>query len=155
MLSWGIWRIRHVFVEIYLNSLIFPSLFGDKPNSFMSQPSTYIFPFPFGLPFHSGRHTELSRISCAIQQGLISHLFYTQNQQCIYANPNFPVPSTHPSIPLVSRYICSLHLCVYFCFASKIFHIQVEGFLASKGSPVLQPHGYMFTPNNMQNQIAS
>ena len=44
----------------------------------------HIFPlfwisFPFKL---------LQNIPCAIQQALISHLFYTQYQQCIYVNPH-------------------------------------------------------------------
>ena len=122
MLSWGIWRMRHVFVEIYLNSLIFPSLFGDKPNSFMSQPSTYIFPFPFGLPFHSGRHTELSRISCAIQQVLISHLFIHR------------INSVYVLIP-ISQFLAPTlpspwHLYIFvLCVCVSIYALQIRSYI--------------------------
>ena len=36
----------------------------------------YTYPLPFGLPSHSGYHSELSRVSYAIQHALISYLFY-------------------------------------------------------------------------------
>ena len=48
----------------------------------MNQPYIYIYPLPSGLPSHSGHHSALSRIPCAIQYILISYLFYTQYQQC-------------------------------------------------------------------------
>ena len=34
----------------------------------------------FGLPYHSGHHSALSRAPCAIQYVLITHLLYTKQQ---------------------------------------------------------------------------
>ena len=47
---------------------------------------TYI-PSFFGFLSHLGHQSALSRVPCATQQVLISYLFYTQYQQCIYVNP--------------------------------------------------------------------
>ena len=54
----------------------------------MNQLYIYMYPLPFGFPSYSGHHSTLkvefpkkiknkSRIPCAIQQILISYLFYT------------------------------------------------------------------------------
>ena len=43
---------------------------------------------------------QQSGVPCAIQQVLISYLFYTY--QCIYVNPNLPIHHTRPFPPLVS-----------------------------------------------------
>ena len=51
----------------------------------------YIYPLSFGFPSHLGHRRALGRVPCAIQQVLISYLFYTQCQQCIYVNPNLPI----------------------------------------------------------------
>ena len=40
-----------------------------------------------------------------------------QQQQCIYVNPSPPVPPTH--LPLPCPHVCSLHLCLYSCPASR------------------------------------
>ena len=50
----------------------------------------HISPF-FVFPSHLGHHRSLSTVPCAIQQALISYLFYTQYQQCMYVNPNLPI----------------------------------------------------------------
>ena len=56
-----------------------------------AQQSEYVHSF---LRFfsHIGHYRVLSRVPCAIQQVLISYLFYIQ--QCVYVNPNLP---TYPS----------------------------------------------------------
>lgn len=49
--------------------------------------------------FPIGRYRVLSRAPCAIQQVLISYLFYIQ--ECVYVSPNLPVypsPSLSPSL---------------------------------------------------------
>ena len=78
-------------------------------------------PHSFGLSSHSGHHSKLSRVPCSIQQVLISYLFYSQSQQCIYANPSLPIPPSFP--PLCYPFICFLCLCLYICFANKIISI--------------------------------
>ena len=84
----------------------------------MNQLYIYIYPLFFGFPSHLGHHSALSRVPCAIQYVLISYLFYTQYQQhiCVDRVSQLPPPSFPPWYP----YICSLHLCLYFCFANKI-----------------------------------
>ena len=42
----------------------------------MIQPYTYMHPLPFGLSSHSGHHGALRSIPRAIQNVLISYLFY-------------------------------------------------------------------------------
>ena len=43
----------------------------------------------YRFPSHLGHHGAQNRVCCAIQQVLISYLFYTQ--QCIYVNPNLAI----------------------------------------------------------------
>ena len=40
----------------------------------------------------------LGRVSCAVQQVTVSHLFYIQ--QCVYVSPIFPVHLLPPNLPL-------------------------------------------------------
>ena len=91
----------------------------------MNQLYIYIYPLPFGSPSYSGYCSALSRVPCAIQYVLISYVFYTQYQQCIYVNSNLPIPPT-PSRPPWYPYICSLCLCLYFCFANRIMYTKNE-----------------------------
>ena len=148
MLSWGIWRMRHVFVEIYSNSLIFPSLFGDKSNSCslqycqfllyskMNQPSTYIFPFPFGLPSHSGHHIELS-IEYPVLYSRSSLVIFLYIESIVYmCQSQFP-NSLHPPFHLLGIYIFVLCVCVSisalqirsYIFRYKVSqHLQVAQF---------------------------
>ena len=70
----------------------------------MNQPYIYIYPFLFGLASHSGHHSALSRVPCAIWQVIISYPFYTQYQQCKYVHPNLPIPSTLPVSPLTFHF---------------------------------------------------
>ena len=70
----------------------------------------YMYPFFFRFPSHVGHHRALSRIPSAIQQALISYLFYTQ--QCIYVNPSLPNHPTSPSplgVHMFVLYVWSTH----------------------------------------------
>ena len=58
-----------------------------------------------------------------IQQVLISYPFYTH--QCTLVNPNLPIhhtttTPTPTAFPPCCPYICSLHLCLYFCPANRL-----------------------------------
>ena len=68
----------------------------------------YIYPLFFRFPSHLGHHRALSRVPCAIQQVLISYLFYTQ--QCIYVNPNLPIHPTPPPPLGIHKFV--LYICV-------------------------------------------
>ena len=59
----------------------------------------------FGLPSHWGQQRALSRAIV-----------------WIYANPNLPIPPPQLPAPWYP-YLCSLHMCFYFCFANKIIYI--------------------------------
>ena len=93
----------------------------------VNQLYVYIHPLFFLFPSHLGHHRALSSVPCAIQQVLISYLFYTQYQQCIYVNPNLPIHPTSP-FPIWYPYIYSLHWCLYLCFANKIIYTIFLGF---------------------------
>ena len=89
----------------------------------VSQLYIYLYSLFCGFPSHLGSHRALSRVPCAIQQVLISYLFYTQYQQlhiCQFQSSN----SSHPHFPLWYPYTCSLHLCLClcFCFVNKIVY---------------------------------
>ena len=87
----------------------------------VNQLYVYIYPFFLGFPSHLGHHRVLSRVPCAIQQVLISYLFYTQCQQCIYVNPKLPIHP--PPCPFcLGIDVWSLHLCLSFCFVNKIVY---------------------------------
>ena len=59
------------------------------PYSKVNQLYVYIYPLFFAFPYHLGHNRALRRVLCAIQEVLISYLFYTWNQECIYVNPNY------------------------------------------------------------------
>ena len=103
--------LKLIFLECTCFTILCQFLLYKKEN----QLYIYICPLFFGFPSQLGHHRELSRAPQAVQQVLICHLFYTQYQQCMYVNP-FP-NSSHPTW---CPYICSLHLCLCFCFADKI-----------------------------------
>ena len=70
----------------------------------------------FWIPSHLAYHRALGKVSCAIQQVLISYLFYTQYQQYIYVSiSQFPNSSHHPptlgSICLFSISVSLFILC--------------------------------------------
>ena len=92
------------------------------PHSKVNQLYIYIYLLFFGFPSHLGHQRALSRVPCALQQVLISYLFYTQ--QCIHVNPNLPIHPT-PLPPMV--YI-------------RLFSTSVSPFLLCK-----QVHLYHFS----------
>ena len=49
----------------------------------------HIYPLFFRFYSHIGHYRVLSRVPCAVQQILISYLFYIQ--QCVYVSPNLPI----------------------------------------------------------------
>ena len=119
-------HLKKLLLEYSCFTMLCQFLLYSKVN----QLYVYIYPPFFGFPSHLGHHRALSRVPCATQQVLISYLFYTQYQQCIYVNPNLPIQTT-PHPPWYP-YVCSLRLCLYFCFVNKMvytnffrFHIYV------------------------------
>ena len=72
----------------------------------------YVYPLFFRFFSHIGHHRILSRVPCAIQQVLISCLFYIQ--QCVYVTPSLPI---HPLPPRNHRFV--FYVCDYFCLVNK------------------------------------
>ena len=86
----------------------------------MNQLYVYTYPLFFGFPFHLGHPRALSRVPCAIQQVLISYLFYTQYQQCVYVDPSLcPFYHIPPSYILeeLSIFLVFLPYIVYSWFS--------------------------------------
>ena len=82
----------------------------------------YIYPFFFRFPSHLGHHRALSRIPCAIQQVLVTYLFYIQ--QCIYFNPSLPIHPT-PSVPLVTIRLFSTSVSLFLpCRLVHLYHFS-------------------------------
>ena len=88
----------------------------------MNQSYEYIHSFPFGLPSHLGHRRALGRVPCALQQGLISYLFYIQCRSCI-CQPQSPSSSYPPPSRL------RVHIFVLYVYVS-ISTLQIR-------SPVL------------------
>ena len=97
-------------------SLTFPPLAGRFfTTSAIWEAFVYTHPLFFGFPSHLGHHRALSRAPCAVQSVLISHFIHSSS-----VHMSIPVSQ---SIPTPWRpYICSLHLCLYYCFVSKIIY---------------------------------
>ena len=76
----------YFFYQFFLEQSCFTMLHQFLLYSKVSQLYVYIYPLFGGFPSHLGHHRALSRVPCAIQQVLISYLFYTQ--QGMYVNPN-------------------------------------------------------------------
>ena len=51
----------------------------------MSPTYVHIYPLPFGLPFHSGHHSALSRVHCAIRRFSII-ICFTHNMNSVYVS---------------------------------------------------------------------
>ena len=94
----------------------------------------YIYPlFFFFLRFfsHICHYRLLSRVPCAIQQVLISYLFYIQ--QCVYVNPNLPIypsphlsPGNHKFVFFFKIIYLFIYLFILDCVGSSLLH---AGFL--------------------------
>ena len=97
-------------------------------HSKMNQPSINIYPLPFGFSSHLGHPRALSEVPCAIKQFPSIIYFIHSINSVTYVSipisqflPQQPFPPWHP-------YICSLCLCLYFCFANKVIYtIQSQG----------------------------
>ena len=77
----------------------------------------YIYPL-YQILSHIGHYRVLSRVPCAIQQVLMSYLFYIQ--QCVYVSPNLPIyPS--PPYPLLTISLFSIFLFFFFKLTCYLF----------------------------------
>ena len=116
----------------------------------VNQLCMYIYPLFFRLLSHIIDYRVLSRVPCAIQQALISYLFYIQ--QCVYVNPNLPIYPSSPLFPVNCKffYICnsvlqissfapfqiqhiSSILCVFLCLTSLSMAISRSIHVAANG----------------------
>ena len=81
----------------------------------VNQLNIYIYPLFFRFFSHIGHYRVLSRVPCAIQQVLISYLFYIQ--QCVYVNPNLQfIP--HPLPPGNCKFV------FYMCNSISVLQIS-------------------------------
>ena len=106
-----------IFVGIYLlYNIVLVSAVQQNVSAIHlhTQPTPFWISFPFRSP------CALSRVPWVIQQVLLSYLFYMQYKQCRHVNSSFPVHC--PFLPWYP-YICSLCLCLYFCFAKKFIYM--------------------------------
>ena len=95
----------HIYIHIYIYRLSF-----------------------FGFPYHLCHHRALSRVPCALQQVLVSCLFYVQ--QYIYVNPN----SSHSSPPHTIL-ILNDSTCFILCCGESSFMIEFSLFTFCSGIP--------------------
>ena len=80
----------------------------------------YIYLLFFRFYSHIGHYRVLSRVACAIQQVLISYLFYIQ--QCVFVNPNLPIYPISSS-PLVTISLFSTSVTLFlFCKQVHLYH---------------------------------
>ena len=118
--SWQPKKRSELLFFFFLTSLLeyncFTMLCQFLLYSEVNQLYVYIYPLFFVFPSHIGHQRTLSRVPYAIQQVLISYLFYTY--YCIHVNPNLPIHPT-PCFPSWCPYFCSLCLCLYFCLANR------------------------------------
>ena len=90
-----------------------------------------IYPIFGGFPSYLGHQRALSRFPCAVQQVLISYLFYTFYIYIyIFLNPKLPIHPTHPlTSPLVSRCLFSTSLSLFLlCRSSLPYNIWFFSF---------------------------
>ena len=82
----------------------------------------YIHPLFSGLPSHLGHHRAFSRVLCAIQK--VPCFIHSVNSVYMYVHMYTVCQtqsgnSSHRPFPSCYPYICSLCLCLYFCFANE------------------------------------
>ena len=114
-LNWTDWMNTCDFLKInFIGILLFFNVvlvYTVKQNE---SANTYIYPFPFGLPSHSGHHSALSRVPCAIQHVLISYFIHGINSVCVLIPVSQLLPSplsTLVSIHLFSTFVSLFLLC--------------------------------------------
>ena len=85
----------------------------------MNQPCIDIYPLPFGLPSHVGHWRALSRVPCATYRifSLVTNFVRRISRVRCQSQA---LSSSHPCFPLWYPHICSLCLCLDFCFANKV-----------------------------------
>ena len=88
-------------------------------HNIMNQPYTYRYPLPFGLPSHLGYHSALDEflVLYSMFPSVVHFIHSINNVYVSIPVSQFLLP--HP-FPSWYPYICSLHWCLYFCFAAKI-----------------------------------
>ena len=98
----------------------------------MNQPQVYIYPLLLGFHSHLGHQRELNRAPYVIQLVLcidisILHISSVFNVNSVYmsisVSQSAPSPDYSPWYP----YVCSLHLCLCFTFASKFIYTIFSG----------------------------
>ena len=93
----------------------------------MNQPQVYIYPLLLGFPSHLGHQRELNRAHYAVQLVLcidisILHINSVFNVNSVYMSISISQSAPSPDYSPWYPYICSLHLCLCFCFASKFIY---------------------------------
>ena len=97
------WHFLFFFKNFYWSIVDLQRLCQFLLYSKVNQLYIYIYPLFFRFFSHIGHQTVLSRVPCAMQQVLISYLFYIQ--QCVYVNPNLPIyPSLPPPLVTISLF---------------------------------------------------
>ena len=92
----------------------------------VNQPYMHIDPLPFRLPSNSGHHSTLHMFS------LVTYIIHSISSAFTCQSPS-PNSSHHLPFTPWHPYICSLHLCLYFCFANKIIYTM---FLNGSDEPI-------------------
>ena len=92
--------------ELLHNTVLVPAVHE------VNQPYVHTCPLSSGFPSHLICHSRLLQYIAGSH-----HLFTLYIVGYIYVNPSLPIHPT--SSPASCPYICSLCLCLYFCFASK------------------------------------
>ena len=110
-----LWLFKNLFFKInFIGILLFFNVvlvYTAKQNE---SANTYIYPLPFGLPSHSGHHSALSRVPCAIQHVLINYFIHGINSVCVLIPVSQLLPSplsTLVSIYLFSTFVSLFSLC--------------------------------------------
>ena len=75
----------------------------------------------FGFPSHLSHHKEHWVEFPVLYHRFSLVIYFICSSVYIYVNFNLPIHPT-PPYPPSCPYICSLILCLYFCFANKIIH---------------------------------
>ena len=97
-----------LFLNFYWSIVDLQCCVSFRGTAKVNQLYIYIYPLFFRFSSQVGHYRVLSRVPCAIQQVLISYIFYIQ--QCVCVNTNlliYPSPSLHPGNHKFIFYICN------------------------------------------------